>query len=95
MGFKFNRSRDTWEEKIFYSKVFGDPEDFEVRVSAEEKLLHCISVFDYTTQCFRAPNAKQRPGPAITKFFFIVYHPEINNKTDFILRSVIMSISLL
>lgn len=53
---------------------------------AEEKNLHCISVFDYTTQRFWAPDAKERPGPPITKLFFFsffVCHPEINNKTDF------------
>lgn len=35
------------------------------------KNLHCISVFDYTTQRFRAPAAKEQPGPAITKFYCI------------------------
>lgn len=40
---------------------------------AEEKNLHCISVFDYTTQRFWAPDAKERPGPPITKLFFFLF----------------------
>ena len=51
----------------------------------EKTLALYISVFDYTTQRFWAPDARERPGPPIIKFLFIVCHPEINNKTDFTL----------